>query len=298
MIVYTDHKDPLPAVCALVKDFIVTSVDEAKQQGMPGLKLQLGYMWSNADHIGADSEFVSLKGWNHLPETVYVKSVDKEVRLSETLHAWFPANSEFAILLEPNMYLAPDTKLLHSEQRKSLVQRLQLCPIQSTTPISHLLSDTHVHECLQKVAEVMDKEEDVICDDWRRLWCDLLERPFSEEMKTKIRETASPTLYVLGKWIRKLTSATVGKLMSRLSAIYRNDVAEILMKYLNEGNSKLRTVTADNTDRQSSGAFSDADMSEASTLNLLPQLHDSLSAICFIFVTHLFCNGQNKGYKR
>ena len=94
MIVYTDHKNPLPAVCALVKDFVVTSVDEAKQQGMPGLKLQLGYMWSNPDHIGADSEFVSLKGWNHLPETVYVKSVDKEVRLSETLHAWFPANSE------------------------------------------------------------------------------------------------------------------------------------------------------------------------------------------------------------
>ena len=84
-----------------------------------------------------------------------------------------------------------------------------------------------------KVAEVMDKEEDVICDDWRSLWCDLLERPFSEEMKTKIRETASPTLYVLGKWINKLTSATVGKLMSCLSAIYRNDVAEILMKYLN-----------------------------------------------------------------
>ena len=94
MIVYTDHKDLLPAVCALVKDFVVTSVDEAKQQGMPGLKLQLGYMWSNPDHIGADSEFVSLKGWNHLPETVYVKSLDKEVRLSETLHAWFPANIE------------------------------------------------------------------------------------------------------------------------------------------------------------------------------------------------------------
>ena len=94
MIVYTDHKDPLPAVCALVKDFVVTSVDEAKLQGMSGLKLQLGYMWSNPDHIGADSEFVSLKGWNHLPETVYVKSLDKEVRLSETLHAWFPAKSE------------------------------------------------------------------------------------------------------------------------------------------------------------------------------------------------------------
>ena len=94
MIVYTDHKNPLPAVCALVKDFVVTSVDEAKQQGMPGLKLQLGYMWSNPDHIGVDTEFVSLKGWNHLPETVYVKSVDNEVRLSETLHAWFPANSE------------------------------------------------------------------------------------------------------------------------------------------------------------------------------------------------------------
>ena len=99
MIVCTDHKDPLPAVCALVKDFVVTSVDEAKQQGMPGLKLQLGYMWNNPDHIGTDSEFVSLKGWNDLPETVYVKSLDKEVRLSETLHAWFPANSEVVDIL-------------------------------------------------------------------------------------------------------------------------------------------------------------------------------------------------------
>ena len=106
--------------------------------------------------------------------------------------------------------------------------------VQSTTPISHLLSDTHVHECLQKVAEVMDKEEDIICDDWRSLWCDLLERPLSE-MKMKIQQTAntSPTHFVLKKWIHKSSSATVGKLIERLTAIYRNDVAEILMKYLN-----------------------------------------------------------------
>ena len=94
MIVYTDHKDPLPTVCAFVKDFFVTSVDEAKQQGMSGLKLQIGYMWSNPDHIGADSEFVSLKECYHLPETVYVKLLGNEVRLSETPHDWFSAISE------------------------------------------------------------------------------------------------------------------------------------------------------------------------------------------------------------
>ena len=107
--------------------------------------------------------------------------------------------------------------------------------VQSQTPISHLLNDAHVHECLQKVAEVMDKEDDIICDDWRSLWCDLLEQPLTEEMKTKIRETASPTLYVLKKWTCKSTSATVGKLIERLSAIYRNDVADSLMKFLNVG---------------------------------------------------------------
>ena len=69
--------------------------------------------------------------------------------------------------------------------------------VQSIFAISHLLSDTHVDECLQKVAEVMNKEDDIICDDWRSLWCDLLERPLSEEMKTKIRQTAIPVQLTL-----------------------------------------------------------------------------------------------------
>ena len=111
--------------------------------------------------------------------------------------------------------------------------------VQSTTPISHLLSDTPVHECLQKVAEVMDKEDGIVYDDWRSLWRDLLQYSLSEEMKTKILETGSPTLYVLKKWMCKSASATVGKLIERLSAIYRNDVAEILMKYLNVCDSTL-----------------------------------------------------------
>ena len=112
--------------------------------------------------------------------------------------------------------------------------------VQSTTPISHLLSDTHVQECLLRVTEVMDKEDDIICDDWRSLWCDLLQCPLNEEMKTKIRETTSPTLYVMKKWMRKSTSATVGKLIELLSAIYQNDVADILMKYLNVCDSTLK----------------------------------------------------------
>ncbi|XP_062512109.1 uncharacterized protein LOC134187949 isoform X2 [Corticium candelabrum] len=130
---------------------------------MPGVKLQLGYMWSNPIHIGADSEFVSLNG--------------------NYLCAWFPANSEFAVLLEPHMYLAPDTRLLQCEQSKCLAESLPLYAIESTSAISHLLSDTHVDECLQKF---------VVCK----------------------------------KWMCKSTSATVGKLIERLSAIYRNDEAE------------------------------------------------------------------------
>ena len=94
MIVYTDHKDPLPAVCALVKDFVITSVAEAKQQGMPGLQLQLGYMWSHLNHIGADLEFLSLEGYDHPLNHVYVESLDKDVAPPEELHSWFPTSSE------------------------------------------------------------------------------------------------------------------------------------------------------------------------------------------------------------
>ena len=43
--------------------------------------------------------------------------------------------------------------------------------VESTSAISHLLSDTHVDECLQTVTEVTDKEDDIICDDWKSLWC-------------------------------------------------------------------------------------------------------------------------------
>ena len=108
--------------------------------------------------------------------------------------------------------------------------------VPSSTPISHLMDNTHIHEGLQMVAEVMDKEDDIICDDWRSLWSDLLdERSLNEEMMKQIRLTSSPTLYVLRKWMCKSACATVGKLIQRLTAIDRNDVAAVMRKFVHVG---------------------------------------------------------------
>lgn len=50
-----------------VREWIVDAVDKAKQQGMSGLKLQLGFEWdvSMFTFKSSDIEFISLDGYQH-----------------------------------------------------------------------------------------------------------------------------------------------------------------------------------------------------------------------------------------
>ena len=49
-------------MCVTVREWIVDVVEKAKQQGMPGLKLQLGFEWdvSTSTLKSSNIEFVSL----------------------------------------------------------------------------------------------------------------------------------------------------------------------------------------------------------------------------------------------
>ena len=69
-------------------------------------------------------------------------------------------------------------------------------------------------------------------DDWRRLWSELIQRDLDVGMVKQQAE--SPTVFTLKRWCRMVPSesATIGKLIAALSAIYRNDVAEKLTEYV------------------------------------------------------------------
>lgn len=81
--------------------------------------------------------------------------------------------------------------------------------------------------CLLNMAHRLD-EDDVMGDDWRRLWSELIDRPLEETLAKGQKE--GPTLFLLKLWCRMkpTTEATVGRLIGGLNAIYRNDVAEIV----------------------------------------------------------------------
>lgn len=95
-----------------------------------------------------------------------------------------------------------------------------------SSSIKSLIADP-IEECLIKIAEILD-EYDPMGDDWRRLWSELIGSSLSEPQVRSRKE--GPTMFVLKKWshMRPPAEATVGQLIRAFSAIYRNDVAEIL----------------------------------------------------------------------
>lgn len=99
-----------------------------------------------------------------------------------------------------------------------------------SSPVKPLLSDHHVPWLLE-VERILD-EDDVMGDDWRRLWSELIDRPLDEQL-VKDQE-GGPTKFLLSLWCRAKSpaEATVGRLIGALNAIYRNDVAQILDKYI------------------------------------------------------------------
>lgn len=93
------------------------------------------------------------------------------------------------------------------------------------------LIEDPVNPCIYELATALDKEDDDMGDDWRRLWSQLIDRPLKEiEVREKDR---GPTRFLLKVWCRmkKSSEATIVHLSRALISIYRNDVAEILEKY-------------------------------------------------------------------
>ena len=155
------------------------------------------------------------------------------------------------MLREPRTYLALDATVTGNTRATSsqslplhtckscivlLFQLMQLLflTVTSSTLISHLLAGSQPHECLLKIAAMMDEEDDM-GDDWRKLWTELVRRPLNESV-AKCRQEG-PTIYTLKLWVRrgKPSEATVGRLLKALSDVYRNDVAAVLEVYAQVG---------------------------------------------------------------
>ena len=85
-----------------------------------------------------------------------------------------------------------------------------------------------LHDAIATIAEKLDKE--LSKDNWLALANELLRRPPKD--RSEIIGEDSPTLWVLKKWVQQDgKQATICSLGTALSGIYRNDLAEILLKF-------------------------------------------------------------------
>ena len=102
--------------------------------------------------------------------------------------------------------------------------------VSSSSSVASLIEDPSV-PYLHEVAKILDKI-DIMGDNWRRLWSELLDRPLEEQLA--MRHEKGPTMFTLMLWscAKPPTEATVGQLIKALNAIYRNDVAGILEKHI------------------------------------------------------------------
>ena len=103
--------------------------------------------------------------------------------------------------------------------------------VSSSSSVASLIEDPSV-PYLHEVAKILDKN-DIMGDNWRRLWLELLDRRRLQE-QLALRHEKGPTMFTLMLWCRAKppTEATVGQLIKALNAIYRNDVAGILEKHI------------------------------------------------------------------
>ena len=92
-ILTTNETTPLPAVCFLVRDFVVNAVNEAKQVAMAGLELELGFTHKLRNGCSSDTlvEFVSLEGYPTKRKNVRVRSMDMDISLPTEMRVWFPS---------------------------------------------------------------------------------------------------------------------------------------------------------------------------------------------------------------
>ena len=101
------------------------------------------------------------------------------------------------------------------------------------TPVQDLIGDSP-SQCVVEISRLLD-QPDKMEDDWRRLWSELLNRPFNEEVVSQTEE--GPTHFLLKLWCRMKppSQVTVGHMIQALNSIYRNDVARIVEKYCKVG---------------------------------------------------------------
>lgn len=81
------------------------------------------------------------------------------------------------------------------------------------------LIEDPVNPCIYELATALDKEDDDMGDDWRRLWSQLIDRPLKEiEVREKDR---GPTRFLLKVWCRmkKSSEATIVHLSRALISI-------------------------------------------------------------------------------
>ena len=90
MTVLSETHAPLNAkVCVAIREWIVDVVDKAKQQGMPGLKLQLGFE-CDVSTSTSNIEFISLDGYQHSRFQLYSSVMKREVQPPLRLSLWYP----------------------------------------------------------------------------------------------------------------------------------------------------------------------------------------------------------------
>ena len=83
---------PNSKVCGAVREWIVNIVDKAKQQGMAGLKLRLGFLQNALTSISSisNAEFISLDGYQRNRYSLYSRMTKTEVQPSTRLYLWYP----------------------------------------------------------------------------------------------------------------------------------------------------------------------------------------------------------------
>ena len=79
-------------VCVAIREWIVNAVNKAKQQGMAGLKLHLGFMYeaSTSESQSCTVEFIFLDGYQHTRFELYSSVTKDEIQPPNRLSLWYP----------------------------------------------------------------------------------------------------------------------------------------------------------------------------------------------------------------
>ena len=109
-------------------------------------------------------------------------------------------------------------------------------------PVAELLSSpphqcisSPPHQCIVEISNLLDADDPLaLGDDWRKLWSELTDRRALEEDVAR-NHLEGPTVFTLRTWCRmKPTQTTIGSLIQALNAIYRNDVAQKMQRFVCE----------------------------------------------------------------